>query len=149
MNLQEGSAIEVVSFGVPRQPLEFVARIVRCGQPRSSAIHLPRDVTRVLESNMNRCDAALVRRRADFFAKWTKRAHELREEEAKFKAAMSPHLRKLLAPKRLLLFREILEELEFPDRQAASGTRYCRRVPNFGLDEKVRHFSPRRQKAAI
>ena len=118
-DLKESSTIEVVHFGAPRQPLDFVKRAVFCGHPRSSAIHLPPDVTKVLQSNLNMCDADIVKKRADFFTKWTRRAVELKQSEAQLKASMNPHLSKLLATKRLLLFEEILKELDFPDKNLA------------------------------
>ncbi|CAE7599568.1 unnamed protein product [Symbiodinium sp. CCMP2592] len=48
-------------------------------------------------------------------AKWTKRAAELSEDEKKLKSSLPDYARKIVLPKRILLWREILEDLKYPD----------------------------------
>ena len=45
----------------------------------------------------------------------TRRCRELEEQERKLHDGLADHLRGVLAGKRLILFREILEDLEYPD----------------------------------
>ena len=42
---------EIVTVGVPREPLDFLARAVEAGHPQSVAIHLTDAVTQVLTEN--------------------------------------------------------------------------------------------------
>ena len=101
--------------GVPREPMDFVEKAVEVGHPRSMAIHLSSEVTRVLEANLFSNPHKIALKRVRFFKKRTTRAEELREQEAALKQNMPLHLSKLLAAKRLKLFEEMLEDCGFPD----------------------------------
>ena len=50
-----------------------------------------------------------------FLWKWSKRAKELNSEEMEFHKGLAPHLQHLLKGKRLLLLKEVLEDLGYPD----------------------------------
>ena len=95
--------------------MDFVEKAVEVGHPRSMAIHLSSEVTRVLEANLFSNPHKIALKRVRFFKKWTTRAEELREQEAALKQNMPLHLSKLLAAKRLKLFEERLEDCGFPD----------------------------------
>ena len=58
----------------------------------------------------------LARERANFLWKWSKRAKELSNDEQRLHASLVPHLQHLLGGKRLLLLKEVLEDLEYQDR---------------------------------
>lgn len=113
--VSSSSNVEVKQVGIPREPDDFVSRAIRCGHPRSMAIHLPEQVTEVLEQNMSGDILTLAKRRIAFLVKWTKRAKELEQDERNFKLSMPIHLRKLLGRKRLLLWKEMLDEYNYPD----------------------------------
>lgn len=51
--LQQMWKSNVKQVGIPREPEDFVSRAIQCGHPRSMAIHLPEQVTSVLEQNMS------------------------------------------------------------------------------------------------
>ena len=57
----------------------------------------------------------MAKLRTQFFLKWTKRAKELARDEVAFQAKAPEHLRSLLKGKRLLLLKEILNDLQYPD----------------------------------
>ena len=86
----------------------------------------------------------LPKLRADWFNKWTARANELKEAEMKLKANMPKHMAKILQPKRLLLWKEILLDLGYPDAEVvselANGTELVGEVPTYGIFEKT--FKP-------
>ena len=63
---------------------------------------------------MEPSELALVRCRQ--LAKWAVRAKQLGEAEKQFKRSMPEHLQVLLQNKTLLLLREMLEELDYPDK---------------------------------
>jgi len=108
--------VTVSQFGIPRSPEDFCSRAVACGHPRGMSLHLPEVVTQVLEDNLTMPPAELALIRCRHLTKWTLRAKQLADEEAKFKLAMPEHLRALLQNKRLLVLREMLEELGYPDK---------------------------------
>eukprot|EP00434_Breviolum_minutum_P016199 symbB.v1.2.014274.t1/scaffold1033.1/size247163/12 len=115
--LTSSTKVEVKQVGIPREPEDFVARALHCGHPRSMATHLPEQVTSVLEQNMSMDVFPLAKRRISFLDKWTKRAKELEQDEIAFKASMPVHLQQLLRKKRLLLWKEMLEEYDYPDKK--------------------------------
>ena len=57
--------------------------------------------------------------------KWSKRAKELEVDERRLHADLPPHLQHILKGKRLLLLKEVLEDLQYPDQslvdEIASG----------------------------
>ena len=108
---------EVLTVGIPREPMDFVVRAVEAGHPRSMSIHLSDYVQEMLRENFEQSPLTLLRKRAAFFWKWTARAKELGEEELKYKSSLPPHLQSLhKKKKKLLLWAEILQSLDYPDK---------------------------------
>ena len=59
----------------------------------------------------------LLRRRGQcFFAKWSRRAAELRGRESEVLRSCPEHVEKIMKGKNLQLLREILVDLEYPDK---------------------------------
>eukprot|EP00435_Cladocopium_sp_Y103_P069221 s1948_g32.t3 len=110
-------AYEIVSVGIPREPHDFLRQAINAGHPRSIAIHLSTMVQQVLRENFGKDDYSLTKERAKFLWKWSNRAKELAAEEAELHMNMAPHLRHLLQGKRLLLLKEVLHELDYPDKE--------------------------------
>ena len=130
----------VSQFGIPRSPEDFCNRAVKCGHPRGMSLHLPEVVTQVLRDNleMEPSELALVRCRQ--LAKWAVRAKQLGEAEKQFKRSMPEHLQVLLQNKRLLLLREMLEELDYPDKDLVKDISVGFRLT--GWQEKTGVFPP-------
>ena len=78
-------------------------------------MHLSDMVKHVLRMNFGRDDYALAKERAAFLWKWSNRAKELAEDERRLHASLQPHLQHLLRGKRLLLLKEVLTSLNYPD----------------------------------
>ncbi|CAL1162093.1 unnamed protein product [Cladocopium goreaui] len=78
--------------------------------------------------------------RTQWFAKWTERAKQLQQRDMEIKNALPDHAAKILEAKRLALFKEILEDLEYPDVGAfdelVDGTDLVGEVKPFGIFEK-------------
>ena len=108
--------VELCTVGVPRDPWDFVARAVETGHPRSLGIHLSANVMDMLRQNFSEEPYKLVKERAKFLHKWTQRCKELDMQERRLHENLEGHLKEVLAGKRLLLFKEILEELNYPDK---------------------------------
>ena len=107
---------ELCTMGIPREPWDFLRRAVEVGHPRSLAIHLNQEVIRMLEENFAGEVHLLVKTRAAFLMKWTTRCKELEGKEKLLHESLEPHLKGVLSGKRLLIFQEMLDELEYPDR---------------------------------
>ena len=116
-NAGDDDTVLVSQFGIPREPLDFLERAVACGHPRGMAVHLSEQVREVLRENLSLSPADLALKRCKELAKWTMRAAALKEEELVFKQGMQEHLRVLMSKKRLLLFQEILQAVQYPDSE--------------------------------
>ena len=106
---------EILSIGIPREPEDFVARAVAAGHPRNLFAEdwSARDPF-VLE-NLSPDIGKLLDKRNAFFNKWIRRAKELSGKERDLHNSLDPEIAKVLKGKRLLLFEEILKEIDFPD----------------------------------
>ena len=107
---------ELCTLGVPREPWDFVERAVAVGHPRSLSIHLSSNVMDMLKQNFSEEPYKLVKERAKFLHKWTERCKQLESQERDLHASLDEHLRGVLRGKRLLIFKEILEDLHYPDK---------------------------------
>ena len=111
----ESPAIELITVGVPRDATDFLDRAVKAGHPRTVAVHLSDMVKHVLRMNFGGDDYGLAKERAAFVWKWSNRAKELAEDEKRLHESLQPHLQHLLRGKRLLLLKEVLTSLNYPD----------------------------------
>jgi hypothetical protein len=112
--------VMVSQYGVPRAPLDFCERAVKCGHPRGMAVHLPQLAKEVIEQNLTEEPAELALHRCGELTKWTLRAGQLKDQEATYKGSLPQHMQTLLRKKRLLLFKEMLESVNYPDKQLVS-----------------------------
>jgi hypothetical protein len=103
------------TVGIPREAMDFLARTVKAGHLRTVAVHLSDMVKHVLRMNFGRDDYSLAKERAVFLWKWSNGAKALAEDERRLHASLHPHLQHLLRGKRLFLLREVLTSLKYPD----------------------------------
>ena len=116
-SMDEEIHAEIVTVGIPRSPWDFLERAVIAGHPRTIAIHLNEAVTKMLQENFSEEPYHVVKTRVLFLRKWTQRCKELAEAERSWHQSLEPHLRHVLQGKRLLLLKEMLQELEYPDTE--------------------------------
>ena len=69
----------------------------------------------MLNANFLEEPAALAKRRIEFFHKYLCRAKELHAQEEELRRGMPDHVRDLVGGKRLLLWKEILADCNYPD----------------------------------
>ena len=98
---------------------------------------LPKALQQAIDRNASTSAEQLARSRALFFKKWLARAKELEPEEQKFKASLPEHVAAILAPKRLLLWKELLEHYQYPDQQVfqevTEGIKLTGQTPATGI----------------
>jgi hypothetical protein len=111
---QHATKITEFAVGVPREPWNFVAAAAQVGHPRSWDRVLPQLFEGMLALH-ERGDCSVIDTRAIWFKKWISRAAELKAEEAAFTDTLPVHIRNILRGKRLLLMKEILLDIEYPD----------------------------------
>ena len=92
-----------------------VEKAVLAGHPRSLGIHLSGQVMHMLKQNFAMEPYKLVKERAQFLKKWTTRCKELENKELELRESLEPHLKEVLRNRRLLVFKEILADLNCPD----------------------------------
>ena len=115
---EAGQTAEWVSaWGIPRTLEEFVKAAIKAGHPCQMEAALPQALQQAIDRNASTSAEQLARDRALFFKKWLARAKELEPEEKKFKASLPEHVAAILAPKRLLLWKELLAHYQYPDQQ--------------------------------
>ena len=111
----EQEPCELLHFGVPREPADFLKEAVEKGHPRDIIAQVPPMVRPALESLIRGNLAERFQKRANFMKRWLRRSLELHEEEKALHEGLPDHLKKILGGKRLLLWKEILLDLGYPD----------------------------------
>ena len=106
---EDGLSWEICSIGIPREPADFI-------QAAFKAVHLPDGIKQVLLENFGEEQFELSKKRPEFIRKWSNRAKELKEDEARYHDGLPKHLQVILKGKRLLLLKEILQDIYYPDR---------------------------------
>ena len=107
---------ELCTAGIPREPWDFVAQAVKAGHPRSMSLHLNQEIMEMLRENFEKAPHVVVKERAQFFKFWSQRCKELESKEKALHEKLEPHLRHVLQGKRLLVFKEMLEFFNYPDK---------------------------------
>ena len=114
-NLDSHEMVERCWIGIPSEPREFVSRAVAAGHPRGLDVHIDESMQKVVHLNVVAPPYVLAKQRVEYLKRWTLRAKELDSEEEKLRDSMPEHVRLVLGRKRLALFKEMLQDLEYPD----------------------------------
>ena len=128
------------AWGIPFTPDDFIKEAYIAGHPRNFKNLLPKPIEHAVNLNMQLPPGELVALRAAWFKKWIGRIEELENQEVALKESMPDHLKRILQPKRLLVFREMLSDLNYPDLgvfdEIVHGTVLSGEVSDCGLFEK-------------
>lgn len=113
----DSTNVEVLTIGVPRTPEDFLQHALKVGHPRFLPYTATGAVHELLNKNIFLPAGDLVALRNSFFKEWVTKAGQLAEDEKRLHDSLEPHVKKVLAGKRLLIFRDILKSLNFPDEK--------------------------------
>ena len=142
----QGELVET-AWGIPFSETRFVEEAIRAGHPRTVDAKIPTALEEAIQANATLSAGELADLRASWLRKWADRAVALQDSEAKLKASLPDHLREILKPKRLLLWKEILEAEGYPDPgvfdELCQGTELCGEVPRSKVFEA--DFKPAKQ----
>lgn len=143
-DLHDDFVFEKITLGVPRDPIDFCNRCFQAGHPRSIAIHLSDQVQSAPKANFEDEPHIVAKRRAAFFQKWSGRARALKGDENRLLESCPEHVKKIMKGKNLLLLKEILEDLKYPDKNLCedlcSGFKLTGWLPKSGVfPGRIRH----------
>ncbi|CAE7231137.1 unnamed protein product [Symbiodinium sp. CCMP2592] len=109
------SSTETVFVGVPSDPEEFIRKAVEAGHPMDMARHVCPAVDRASKANFCDPPEAVIQRRLCTLRRWESRAAELDPLEMEANMRRPHHIQALLKGKRILLWKELLREIGYPD----------------------------------
>ena len=102
-------------FGIFRSPQQFVEDAVQVGHPINNACVLPKVLKDAIHSSKNCDPGELAKERLATLKMWMERANLLKHDEDALHSSLPPPLARILKPKRLVLFREMLTHYGYPD----------------------------------
>ncbi|OLP80428.1 hypothetical protein AK812_SmicGene39165 [Symbiodinium microadriaticum] len=112
--MQQLNGSWVLRVGIPWDPIEFIGQAGKLGHPFHQLSKSNQFLEELIEQLVYRPSVVRSKRKS-YITRWSNRAKTLEPEEAKLKAGMAPHRRKILDSKRILLFKEMLEEIKYDD----------------------------------
>ena len=133
-----GVAAEILQIGVPKDPKTFLDDAVKVGHPRDMIARAGEMERSLLNRFVEQPMAVRFEKRAFAFKRWLKRSLELKEEEERLRDSLPEHLKPLLSGKRLLLWKEILQELQYSDFSVVDDI--CNGFPLTGWAKKTDVF---------
>ena len=114
--MQQLNGSWVLRVGIPWDPIEFIGQAGKLGHPYHQLSKSNRFLEELIEQLVYKPNVVRSKRKS-FIERWSNRARTLEPEEAKLKAGMAPHRRKILDSERILVFKEMLEEIRYDDME--------------------------------
>ena len=102
-------------FGIYRPCDQFISAAAWAGHPAGSETRLPGALNEVLNFLSMKSPKEVARHRSDTLKFWLTRAKGLSSAERVLHDSLHPRLQDILAPKRLLLWKEMMEYYHYPD----------------------------------
>lgn len=113
-------------FGIFRTPQEFVNDAVAVGHPISNSCVLPNVLQEAVRCIRYTPTHVLANERLHTLRRWVEKARNLHADESRLRDLLPPSLAHILKPKRLLLWKSMLEHYKYPDLavfdEVVSGT---------------------------
>ena len=128
--------------GIPWDPIEFIGKAAKLGHPYHQLSKCNQPLEKLIEQLVHSPGSVRSQRKL-YLERWARRAKELEPEEAQLKAGMSAHRGKILGPKRILLFQEMLKDIHYDDmdvvQELVHGATLTGPIPVTGvLDAKLK-----------
>ena len=102
-------------YGFLLEPWDFVDRALDTPHPFSVESCLPDILQAAITANVTLDASVIATQRMEFIKKWTNRAIALNDAEKTLRSSMDPVVAECTKQKRILLFTEMLRELQYPD----------------------------------
>ena len=107
-------------YGIQLDPVSFVERAIKMQHPRDLQQAIPKELKEAIDARSEMSCLQLAQHRLAYVLKWNKRAKQLAGDETALKNGMDPVVTSAVKNKRILLFREMLKDLQFPDMNAVN-----------------------------
>ena len=124
-------------FGFPLEPWDFVSKAIQHPHPFSVESCLPEVLQNAIVANVTLDAAVIAEQRCAFIKKWTARAIALKDDENLVRQSMDAIVDKCTKQKRILLFSEMLSDLDYPDMgvidELRSGSDLIGDIPVTGM----------------
>ena len=115
-NVGLGSAQFLKVFGFFWEPEEFVGEAIKISHPLAAEmVVVPKILLEEVQFHASGDAFTVAKKRLRFVAKWTSRAKALMGDESTLKNQIDPLVANVTKDKKILLFEEMLREVEFPD----------------------------------
>lgn len=137
---------EIVHTGLPREPADFVTEAVKKGHPGDIIAQNSPKIRKLLENMIHQDVACRYQKRAAFMKKWLRRL-ELKAQEEELPRGLPAHLQPILKGKRLLLWKEILMDLQYPNVSVIDDA--VKRFKLTGLAPRTNVFDKRVRKPSL
>ena len=127
------SESQTLYFGVYRTCEQFVNDAVAAGHPVGKSSKLPSALQEAVDFVASHSIFEVAKHRHETLARWLSRAKALNGEEVVFHKGLPQSLQSILSPKRLLLWKEMLEFYCYPDLavfdEVVNGTQLAGAAP--------------------
>lgn len=99
------------AWGIPYKPSEFVREAVVAGHPHHIKNLIPEVLAKAIRKNTELSSHEICAGRAEWFKMWLARSRELQADELELKKTIHPDVAKIIEPKRILLWKEMLQRI--------------------------------------
>ena len=124
-------------IGLPREPWEFVKEACSLQHPYLMSVKVGEALLNNIRAYESNGGLAFRRTQCAFSKEMLSLIRDLDEDERMLHGNMAPHLRRILKPKRILVFQHLLEKVSYPDakiaREMAGGFALCGWLPASGV----------------
>ena len=107
--------LQIKIFGVFWKPEEFVKVAGEVNHPLAPELAVPKVLMEAIEFNCVNDASVVADTRLEFAKTWIKRAIQLKQDENNLRQGMDPVVHAATRGKRILLFKEMVSQLGFPD----------------------------------
>ena len=111
----EDSRSKFLTFGIFRSCESFVLKAVEVGHPIGKEARLPTALCEAVHFLASHSERHVAELRLGELKRWLGRAKELSAEESKLHSTLPDPVKGILAPKRLLLWKELMTHYGYPD----------------------------------
>ena len=116
-------AREAYTFGVYHTEAEFIRKAVEVGHPRQLYGQLPEAMKKCIDALLVMPEAAVAKKRALWFSKWTERARAIMHDPDPTWEISDPAMSTIMQKKRLQLLDEIVQTEGYGDTSLAANMR--------------------------
>eukprot|EP00973_Karenia_brevis_P063730 8858656-Karenia_brevis.AAC.1 len=107
----------VLKVGIPWTPDDFLGKAVQCIHPFDDLRQVKDEIGRAVFNALIEGPSATARRRNSMLLYYRQRERELRKKEDELHARMDDDVAKIMRSKRLLLFKEVMSDAGYIDKE--------------------------------